>query len=370
MKNKVFITYYDCITAAGLSAWESINCILDGQPQLTIAEKSSKIHNPYFFNHKLISREKSRTLDIIYHLLDKLPDNKKMPLFYATSTGNINETEKNYKELVLKQSNYPLLKTHFFDYITTEVKNKYKNLINQSISFSTACSSSAHAVLQAARFIENNIIDEALILATDVISLTTAIGFDSLKLISPTGAKPLALSRNGLTLGEGGGVLILSKNQTSAAVAEITGYASNSDGYHISSPDPQGTAQNKCIQKSIAQSNIALEEIDYVNAHGTGTVMNDEVEVSVIKSIFTHKILMTSFKGFIGHTLGASAINEIALALEMLSRKKIIQLKNFTDPLDSAIIPTSTNAGSVKYFLKNSFGFGGNNVSLVIKLLN
>lgn len=122
------------------------------------------------------------------------------------------------------------------------------------------------------------------------------------------------------------------------------------------------------MQKAIEIADINAEELDYINAHGTGTVMNDEVEMKVIKSIFSREIITTSLKSFIGHTLGASAVTEIAIVLAMLKEKMIYQAKDSIDPIDEKFIPKNNVNKKVKYFLKNSFGFGGNNVSLIFKI--
>ena len=250
------------------------------------------------------------------------------------------------------------------------MRNEYPGKFSSGYTFSTACSSSGHAILQAFQFIKSGMMEKAIVLGVDTHSCTTQIGFDSLKLVSQKGTKPLTVERDGLSLGEGGGILFLEGNpgRGRKICGEICGAASSSDGYHISSPDPAGTEQIKCIMSSINEAGITPEDIDYINAHGTGTLMNDEVEMNAVSSVFgAYNPAVTSTKSFIGHTLGASAIDEIAIVLEMLKSNKIIQPKGFPAPMNAKLIPASTVGRQVKYFLKNSFGFGGNNVTLVVK---
>ena len=224
-----------------------------------------------------------------------------------------------------------------------------------------------HGIFHAYRYIKNGVIDKAIVIGADALGITPMFGFDSLKLISPQGTNPLSKDRDGLSLGEGGAILLLESNPLDSPIAEIIGVSSNSDGYHITSPNPEGIQQRECILNSLKQSGLNNEEVDYINAHGTGTPTNDEIEINVIKSIFSSNIIVTSLKGFIGHTVGSSAVIELAICLEMLKHKVIFQPQDFNNPIDPEYIPENTVEKEVKCFIKNSFGFGGNNVSMAIK---
>jgi 3-oxoacyl-[acyl-carrier-protein] synthase II len=118
---------------------------------------------------------------------------------------------------------------------------------------------------------------------------------------------------------------------------------------------------------AIEEGGLKPDDIDYINAHGTGTPTNDEIEVNVIKSIFSPKVKVTSLKGFIGHTVGSSALIELALCLGMLKNQKIFQQSNIGEPIDENYIPRESLNLKVKHFIKNSFGFGGNNVCLLVR---
>ncbi|MCK4797815.1 MAG: hypothetical protein KAT05_10550 [Spirochaetes bacterium] len=371
--NKVYITSFSAISSVGVGISQSIKNLSTQKQLIHYPDKDDKFLRPYFpVNYPLnVDEKKIRCSQIACSLLSLIEDYwcsiSPISLFLATSTGGIKETEEAYKELISHSIKYPLFERHFFSKIFEDIKEEYKDKISESATFSTACSSSGHSLMQAYRFIKEGVIDRALVLGVDVLSLTTMIGFDSLKLVSPTGTKPLTIERDGLSLGEGGGILLLEANPHIEPIAEIIGGFSNSDGYHISSPDPAGNQQRECILKSIESSGIDINDIDYINAHGTGTIMNDEVEMKVLKSIFPNGVTVTSLKSFVGHTLGASAVLEIAIALGMLQDKIIYQPKDLGKPMDEGYIPRDTIKKEVKYFLKNSFGFGGNNVSVVIK---
>jgi 3-oxoacyl-[acyl-carrier-protein] synthase-1 len=373
--NKVYITSYSAVSSLGTDITESINSLKTQKQPLIFPGNNDKFNRPYFkikgslnIDNKKI-RSSQIALKLFENIENDIKDFKNITIFGSTSTGGIDETEDNYIKLVEKKTNYPLFERHFFNKIADDIKEKYKNINFESMTFSTACSSSGHSIMQAYNFIKNGIIDKAIILGVDILSYTTIIGFDSLKLVSITGTKPLCKNRDGLSLGEGGGILLLESNPKNNPIAEITGAHSNVDAYHISSPNPEGTQQKICMLEAMKQSGITDNEIDYINAHGTGTIINDEVEMKIIKETFKKQTPVTSLKAFIGHTLGASAITEIALALGMIKNNIIYQLK-IDEPMDADYIPVDTVHKKVNYFLKNSFGFGGNNVSIVVKYLH
>jgi 3-oxoacyl-[acyl-carrier-protein] synthase I len=374
-KNKVYITSYSSITALGIGNKDSIDVLSKGKSPIHFPGQGERFKHPQFRINKNLDvkydtiRNSQISLNLLSLVEEKIKDFKNVPLYMASSTGGIKETEEVYKDLVNNKIKYSLFKNHFYSKTISDIKDIYKDKFSDFLTFSTACSSSGHSILHAARFIQNGIYERAVVIGVDSLALTALIGFDSLKLVSHTGTKPLTFDRDGISLGEGGGILILDSNPGSSPCAEISGCFSNSDGYHISSPNPEGDTQKACILNAIKNAEIAPEDIQYISAHGTGTVMNDEIELKTIQNIFTENTAVTSLKSFIGHTLGASAIAEIALTIEMLKRNKIYQPLDFKNSMDEKYIPSKTIEKKVNYFLKNSFGFGGNNVSIVVKLL-
>ena len=373
---KVYITSYSCISSLGAGMQESLKTLSEEKQPIHIPEKNEKFFLPYFplkhklkpnDNHILCSELALSLLELIEGDFKKLKP--EIPLFLATSTGGITETEEVYDSLDKKKAKYPLFERHFFSKIFHDISSKYGNLFRNAGTFSTACSSAGISILQAHNYIKGGAIDRALVIGVDVLSMTTMVGFNSLKLVSEKNIKPLTVERDGLSLGEGGGILLLESEPAGSPAAEILGCHTNSDGYHISSPDPEGTQQKICINKALEKSGIRPDGIDYINAHGTGTTLNDEVEMKVIKSVFPVGTAVSSLKSFLGHTLGASAAIELALCLGMARDESIYQVKDLGTPMDDAYVVKSSVKKKVRHFLKNSFGFGGSNVSLVIKNL-
>ncbi len=371
----MYITGYTVISSLGVDIEESMNSLETYKETKFYPDKSGIFHKPYFPVSFKFDEDESMTLcaKIALKLLS-LTENKWMklsplPFFMATSTGGIKETEIAFTKYFNKGIKFDLAGSHYFYDVIPAIRKKYGSKAAEFMTFSTACSSAGHSLMHAFNFIKNGIIDRAVILAYDALSITTLYGFDSLKLVSEKGTMPLTVERDGLSLGEGGALIVLESNPSSEPVAEIKGVFSNSDGYHITSPHPEGKMQIECIRESLKIAGINPEEIDYINAHGTGTPTNDEIEMNVIRSIFSHKPAVTSLKGFIGHTVGSSALIELVLAIEMLKKQKIYQPLNMKTVLDEQLIPKETISKKVKYFLKNSFGFGGNNVSIIVKNL-
>ncbi|MBN2546333.1 MAG: hypothetical protein JXB50_11085 [Spirochaetes bacterium] len=374
MRN-VFITGHSVISSLGVDVEESINSLETNKDTKYIPDKSNIFHKPYFPVNFNFDDKSDMTLcaKIALKLLSLTEDQwlklSPLPVFMATSTGGIKETEIVYTKNFNKGIKFDLAGRHYFYDVIPEIKKRYDDKLTGFMTFSTACSSAGHSLMHAFNFIKNGIINKALILAFDALSITTLYGFDSLKLVSENGTMPLTVERDGLSLGEGGAIMILESDPSVDPIAEVKGVFSNSDGYHITSPHPDGKMQIECIKKTLNIAGIYLEDIDYINAHGTGTQTNDEIEMNVIKSIFNHKPSVSSLKGFIGHTVGSSALIELVLCIEMLKKGRIYQPLNIKTVLDEELIPEKTINKTAKYFLKNSFGFGGNNVSIVVKNL-
>lgn len=373
-KNRVFITYHGSASSLGITTEEILLSLSQNKPQPVTDEKTFNFSKPYYIIPSSLEKYKNhvRSSAIIFSLLDKCKDfidsNDNIPVFLSSSTGGIRETESNYTDLINKTSSYSVFENHFFNKTSTDIRERYpEGKIGEIFTFSTACSSSGHAIYQATRLIRAGVINYAILLGIDIISKTTLIGFDSLQLVSDKASCPLTEQRNGLTLGEGAGILILENKPRTSNDFEIAGVGSGVDGYHITSPDPSGTNQRKCINNALNEAGISAGDVSYVNAHGTGTKMNDQVELSVLEDMFGKGTYVTSLKSYIGHTLGASTITEISICIDMLKNGFIYQPEDFSNPISNLVPLKTVKAKNINYFLKNSFGFGGNNVSVLIK---
>lgn len=235
-------------------------------------------------------------------------------------------------------------------------------------AISTACSSSAKALASAARLIRAGVIDAAIAGGIDGMSRFTIAGFTALGAVSDALTLPFSANREGINLGEGGALFILSRE---CDAIELAGWGETSDAHHISSPDPKASEVIRAIDQAMQQAQ--LDRVDYINAHGTGTVLNDAMESTAIYSRFGNQVPVSSTKPITGHTLGGAGALEAAVACLTLEDKDGRLPLHFYDGLPDSELPaidlvTSPRSGqNVRSVLSHSFAFGGNNAVLILK---
>lgn len=253
-----------------------------------------------------------------------------------------------------------------------------------SLSLSTACSSSSDAISFARDLIQKNTVDSVIVGGSDAPLFAPIFsGFCVLRALSKRNdtpekaSRPFDQLRDGFVLSEGAGVLLLeefeyAKKRGAHIYGEILGVSSTCDAYHITSPDPEGQQAQRAIRLAIQDAGIEPKDIDYINAHGTSTPLNDKIETMIIKKIFgdrAKEIPVTSTKSMIGHTIAAAGALEICAALLALEKGIIHPTINqeVSDPeCDLNYVPNKAIRTYPKVILKNSFGFGGKNAALVI----
>ncbi|QWP77290.1 beta-ketoacyl-[acyl-carrier-protein] synthase family protein [Lysobacter sp. K5869] len=235
------------------------------------------------------------------------------------------------------------------------------------VTVATACSSSAKVFAQAARLIAAGLADAALVGGVDTLCGSVLFGFNSLQLVSPEPCMPFDAQRVGLSLGEAGGFALLERGEAGASGLQLRGYGESSDAHHMSTPHPQGLGARLAMADALARAGVEAGEIGYLNLHGTATPANDQVEALAVAALFPPHLHASSTKGWTGHTLGAAGIVESAFALLALESGDLPGTLNSRDPdpgngpqirFDNARAP-------IRYAMNNSFGFGGNNCSLV-----
>ncbi|MBT9177382.1 MAG: 3-oxoacyl-(acyl-carrier-protein) synthase 2 [Firmicutes bacterium] len=248
----------------------------------------------------------------------------------------------------------------------------------------TACASGAQAVGDAARLIERGDSEVMLAGGTECAITPLAVaGFNSARALSTrndspaTASRPFDKERDGFVMGEGAGVLVLESLEHAVArgariYAEVVGYATTNDAYHITSPDPEVRGTVKCMQKALADAKLAPSDVDYVNAHGTSTDQNDRLETRAIKEVFgahAYSLAISSTKSMIGHLLGAAGAVELIATALAIHDGIVHPTINHTTPdpdCDLDYVPEGARKLSIRAALKNSFGFGGHNCSIVL----
>lgn len=236
------------------------------------------------------------------------------------------------------------------------------------ITVATACSSSAKVFAQAARLIEAGVVDAALVGGVDTLCGSVLFGFNALQLVSPDPCKPFDSTRVGLSLGEAGGFAVLERcDSTNAGALLLRGYGESSDAHHMSAPHPEGLGAQRAMRDALARAGIRADVVDYLNLHGTATPANDSVEAHAVAALFPDRLHASSTKGWTGHTLGAAGIVESVIALLALEHGELPGTLNSQqrDPACGPQIRFGNARRSIHYAMNNSFGFGGNNASLV-----
>jgi 3-oxoacyl-[acyl-carrier-protein] synthase-1 len=235
---------------------------------------------------------------------------------------------------------------------------------------STACSSSAKVFGDAARLIEAGWVDAAVVGGVDSLCLTTLYGFNSLELFSPEICRPWDAQRNGLSLGEAAAFALLQRAPVDGTLPAgwLRGVGESNDGYHMSSPHPEGLGAIAAMRQALAEAGLRPDQIDYINLHGTATPNNDAAEDRAVSSVFGDSVPCSSTKGATGHTLGAAGGVEAVLSLLALQDGLMPGGLNLRerDPALQAAYLSENRAAPLRHVLSNSFGFGGSNASLVL----
>jgi len=242
---------------------------------------------------------------------------------------------------------------------------------------STACSSSNHAIGQAFWLVRHGLAEAALAGGSEApFSLGMLKGWEALRVVSDDTCRPFSADRRGMILGEGGAVLVLEPLEAALARgarihAEVAGFGMSSDAHHITQPSVEGPAA--AMQAALEDAGVAAEAVGYINAHGTGTRLNDPTECAAIRMVFgdhAARLAVSSTKSMHGHALGAAGALEAAITVMALERGLLPPTANFTRPdpeCDLDVIPNEPRPAQPEYALSNSFAFGGLNAVLALR---
>jgi len=293
---------------------------------------------------------------------------------FATTVGGMDLNEQYYGSL-LKEDTY---KDYIGCFDSADCGEKVAAClgIHRNITtISTACSSSANAILLGARLIRNRKLKRVLAGGTDAITRITLNGFHALEILSPTGCRPFDKDRNGLTIGEGAAFLVLESEETAdtdKVICEVTGFANVNEAFHATASTTEGIGAAMAMDQALKLASLAANDISYINAHGTGTEINDLSEGRAIEQIFHASIPpVSSTKGFTGHTLGAAGAIEAVFSALAIRHQLVLPGLNFTSQMPELSFTPQLKVTSlaVKHVMSNSFGFGGSNTSLIFSIV-
>lgn len=298
---------------------------------------------------------------------------RRIGVFIGTSTSGILETELAYRNRDPETEALPCT----FHYGHTgnmfsgaSFVQGFLQLQGPVLAISTACSSSAKVFAVAYRFIRAGFCDAAVVGGVDSLCLNTLYGFSSLELVSSQPCRPADRERDGLSIGEAAGFVLLEPTYDGKGPGPVAllGYGESSDAHHMSSPHPEGLGARLAMERALSCAGLRARDIDYVNLHGTATPANDWTEDRAIYDVFGASVPCSSTKGWTGHTLGAAGITEAVISVLCIKYGFIPRSLN-TRELDTAFksqIVLDTQKRPIRCVISNSFGFGGTNCSIVL----
>ena len=306
-------------------------------------------------------------------------DNARIGIIVGSSTSAIDRTESAYQNLTTSGELAP-------EFQQRDVHNPHAlglyvahrlALTGPCMTINTACSSSAKVFASAARWLQAGVVDAVLVGGTDALGLSVVHGFNALQLVSNRPCQPFDEQRSGINIGEAAGFALLTTSNhalapypLAGAGITLAGYGESSDAHHMSHPHPEGAGAKSAIEQALHTANLTPADIDYINLHGTASQANDAIEGQVISQLFPNSTLASSTKGWTGHTLGAAGITEALIAVASLQTGLVpgnLNLDQVDQQLSLSLAPNNQTKHCSRV-MTNSFGFGGNNCSLIFSV--
>ncbi len=294
----------------------------------------------------------------------------------GAGAGGMFEAETYHRDVLLKGKSNPYHILPFIPSFTTSRVAERFGFSGPKATITTACSSSATSIGYGADLIRSGRCKAVVCGGSDALCELTFGGFNSLKAMDPKPCRPFDRKRTGMSLGEGAAILILedeeeAKRRGAKIYAEFLGYGIGGEAHHITAPEPNGVVEARVMAEALREGGVSLERVDHINAHGTGTPLNDKVETLAIKKAFgerAYSIPISSNKSMVGHCLGsAGAIEAVASVLSIVYNfiPPTLNYQEGDEDCDLDYVPGNSREMMVNVVLSNSFAFGGNCTSLV-----
>jgi len=355
---KTYIGSENIISPLGVDVKENFTQVSEGKSGIKLYKKvgfgKENVHLS-----KL--KEKRTFFQLISQCLDDIIKNSKAEIISSKDTIVIISTTKGDIEESIKT---PILNT------IKKLKITFQ-LHHNPFVVSNACISGVLAMNTANNFIKSGIYKHAFVIGADLISDFVLYGFQSLYAISGQSCQPFDKNRTGISLGEGAGGVLMSSDKAvfNTDYFEFVEGTSSNDANHISGPSRTGEGLFRTVKNTLRLANIKADEVDFISAHGTGTIYNDEMESIAFDRLAMNKIPLNSLKGFYGHTLGAAGLIETAICLQSLRNNLLIKNLGFEEEGTSGKINilTQNKTSEITTILKTASGFGGCNASAIIR---
>jgi 3-oxoacyl-[acyl-carrier-protein] synthase II len=303
-----------------------------------------------------------------------------LPLVLGTTSGGMSEGEQYYRQALSTPRSHRKQPTRVMQYqaqLQAQTVGRALGFHGPITIIANACASGSNAIGHAFSMIQSGQAQRVLTGGYDALSQLVFAGFDSLQALSTTECRPFDAARNGLALGEGAALLALetlehARQRDATILGELVGYGASTDCHHLTQPQPEGEAALQSMQAACASAVVEPEQVGYINAHGTGTPLNDSAEAAAINrwaGNAVKKVRVSSTKGSIGHLLGAAGSVEAVICLMTLREGWLPPMMRLETPDPACQFPlvTRAEATTMDYALSNSFGFGGSNASLLFR---
>lgn len=366
---KIYINRANILTPFGNTIETNWNQLLEGNSAVTKVESfghlkhfyAGKINEEIFCNLKdqIIDNKKYTRLELIgiialQSIVEQAEISSRTGFVLSTTKGNINHLSHSINE-----ASIPNFAKKIADYF------EFKS---EPIIVSNACVSGVLAVNVAKRFIEMDTFDNVYVLALDELTDFVLTGFNSFQAMDFELCKPFDQARKGVNLGEAAACIYLSKNKEKNSF-QILGEASINDANHISGPSRTGEGLVLSIESAMKEANVSSNEIDYISAHGTATLYNDEMESIAFNRLQMSKTPTNSLKAFYGHTLAASGLLELVISMKQAEENILLKSNNFKEVGTSVSqnILKENLQKEINVILKTSSGFGGSNAVIILK---
>jgi 3-oxoacyl-[acyl-carrier-protein] synthase II len=408
MERRVVVTGIGCVSPLGIGVDETWEGIVEGRSGITRITKFDASNLPSqiagevknfkpqdFMPEKLVSRVDTFIQYAIASARMALEDanlvdvelGERAGVIIGVGMGGVGQVE--HYTRILDERGYKRVTPFFIPMIIPNMAAGQVAILfgakGPNLAVCTACAAGNHAIGEAYRMIKNGLIDMAICGGTEsLITPLTVAGFSVMKALSTRNdepekaSRPFDAKRDGFVIAEGSGILVLeeltqAQKRGAKVYAELIGYGATCDAYHMTAPSPDGEGAETCMKLALEDANIAPNEVDYINAHGTSTPLNDVAETKAIKKVFgehAYKLMVSSTKSMTGHLLGGAGGLEAVITVKALETGIVPPTINLEEPdpeCDLDYVPNQARRANIKVAMSNAFGFGGTNACLVFR---
>ena len=394
--NPVAITAYSALSAAGMGNNALYQSLADNQSQLAplslfnipFSAYVGEIKQPLLDIRESLAEYNCRNARVALTALNDAEGGMReavetakqkygthrIGVIIGTSTSGLYETEAAYGVLLetgKMPDDFHFVTEHAYQ-ATARFVQLELGLTGICFAISTACSSGAKAIAAGQRLINSGLCDAVVVGGVDTLCRLTLRGFRSLELVADKPCTPMDKNRHGISIGEAAGLLLLEKcHADNASAMKVLAVGESSDAHHMSTPHPEGKGAALAMRHALQLAGLNTQDIDYLNLHATATKINDSVEARAVFSVFSDTVPCSGTKGITGHTLGAAGALESIIALLALKHQLMPGtqgLQSVDDDCRCQVIHTPGRTQNMQIAMSNSFGFGGNNASVIVAL--